>query len=487
VSESGMSVEGDGLREVVLAGPGSGRGGGDRAAVLSALTCPEVVGAAVAQAGGVPTRRCSLSARVTTVVVLGLCLFCGQGTATVVARLWPLLAGLDPALVMRAVVTAPAVSKARARLPAAVLRLVFEAGARAWTARGAVRLFGRVVVAVDGTVVDLPGGGRNHERFKVPSGGRFPQARLVTLVCCGTRRVLAAVLDSIAVSEQVLWDRLTDRLRPGMLLLADRNFFSMNRWRDAADTGADLLWRVKNGVRSLPVDHTRSRTLPDGSVLVVLRESDAMLSRRRKATGQKRAPRLSEITARLIEFTVTTTDQAGRATPSRFRVLTTLLDPDAYPAVEIARCYSRRWEAETTYRMIKTVLRGPGRRLRSTAPDQAEQEIWALLAVHNALVDQAVNAAVDLGVNPTAISYTAVLAAVRRHLTPPCPACGHHPDTTDLTTTITAAPRNRTDRTRTAPRTTRQRQTQHTRDVTHTITITNQEATPPKTTSSTFS
>lgn len=487
MSESGIPVGGDGLREVVLAGPGSGRDGGNRADVLSVIASGDVVAAAVAGADCAPRRRCSLSAQVTTVVVLGLCLFCGQGTATVVTRLWPLLAGLDPALVMQAVVTAAAVSKARSRLPAAVLRAVFEAGVRGWAMTGAVRLFGRVVVAVDGTVLDLPGGGSNHERFKIPSGGRFPQARLVTLVCCGTRRVLAAAFDSVALSEQALWDRLTDRLRPGMLLLGDRNFFSMNRWRLAADTGADLAWRVKNGAKSLPVDHTRSRRLPDGSVLVVLRESDSMLSARRRATRQKRAPRLGEITARLIEFTVTVTDQAGRSTTSRFRVLTTLLDPDQAPAIEIARCYSRRWEAETTYRMIKTVLRGPGRRLRSTSPDQAEQEVWALLTIHNALVDQAVTAAVDLDAQPTAISYTAVLAAVRDHLTPPCPACGHHPDTGDLTATITAAPRNRTDRTRTSPRTPTARRTQHTRDVTHTITITNHTATPPKTTSSTFS
>jgi hypothetical protein len=137
--------------------------------------------------------------------------------------------------------------------------------------------------------------------------------------------------------------------------------------------------------------------------------------------------------------------------------------------------------------MIKTGLRGSGRRLRATSPDLAEQEAWGLLIIHNALVDQAVTAAVDLDTEATAISHTAVLAALRDHLTPPCQACGHHPDLSDLTAAITAAPRNRTNRTRTGPRTAQQRQTQHTRDVTHTITITNHTATPPKTTSSTFS
>ena len=71
--------------------------------------------------------------------------------------------------------------------------------------------------------------------------------------------------------------------------------------------------------------------------------------------------------------------------------------------------------------------------------------------------------------------------SVRRdHLRSPCPGCGHHPDTADLTAAITKAPRNRTGRTRTAPRTTRERQTQHGRNVIYTIKIT--ESNLPRTT-----
>jgi hypothetical protein len=135
-------------------------------------------------------------------------------------------------------------------------------------------------------------------------------------------------------------------LTPGTLSLADRNFFSMHRWRTAAATGAHLAWRVKNGIASLPA--TVLATLPDGSQLVRLRESDAMLARRRKITGDPRAVRLPDITARLVEFIVTVTDEAGQARPSRFRVLTTLLDPEAYPATEIAQAYARRWQVELT-------------------------------------------------------------------------------------------------------------------------------------------
>jgi hypothetical protein len=280
-------------------------------------------------------------------------------------------------------------------------------------------------------------------------------------------------LDSCAVSEQALWDRLVPALGVGTLNLADRNFFSMHRWRRASATGAHLVWRVKNGRTSLPA---RVLThLPDGSYLVRLRESDAMLTARRKAAGDPRAARLQDITARMVEFTVTLTDQGGRCSFSRFRVLTTLLEADLYPAATIAACYAERWQVEVAYKTIKSSLRGPGRRLRGQSPDLAEQEIWGLLAVYNAVVDHAVAAAVDLGIDPDQISFTHVLRAIRDHLAP-VPACGNcgqrtgrHP--ADLRTAIITGPRNQSRTPRSSPRTMQDRQTQHTRNVTYTITI----------------
>lgn len=468
---SGLSV-----RENVLAGP--------RVAMtvppeladspLSVLVTPTKVTGALAAAGFTDKCRSVLTGGVTTALVVGLCLYCGQGYPEVIARLWPLLGSFNPVLVLSGQVTASALSQARGRLPARVLEKLFEAGAGAGDLTGVsgALLFGLVVTAVDGTVFDLAATDDIRERFATPSGGHYPQARVVTLVVCGTRRVIAAVLDSIAVSEQALWDRLVTRLTPGTLNLADRNFFSMHRWRTAAATGAHLAWRVKNGAACLPA--TVTATLPDGSQQVRLRESDAMLARRRKTTGDPRAPRLPDITARLIEFIVTVTDEAGHTRHSTFRILTTLTDHHTHPAHEIAQAYARRWQVEVTYKIIKSTLRGGDHRLRGQAPNQAEQEIWTLLTVYNALVDQAVAAAVDLGIDPGQICFTTVLHAVRDHLTShaPCPNCGHHRDQTDLTATIAAGPRNRTNRKRAAPRTTKERQTQHTRNVSYTITIT---------------
>ncbi|MGX6607902.1 transposase [Micromonosporaceae bacterium Da 78-11] len=89
--------------------------------------------------------------------------------------------------------------------------------------------------------------------------------------------------------------------------------------------------------------------------------------------------------------------------------MTTLLDLHACPAEQIAALYAERRQAELVYKSIKSTLRGGDRRLRGQSPDLAEQEIWALLTVYNALVGNAVQTAVDLGIDPDEISFTAVL------------------------------------------------------------------------------
>jgi hypothetical protein len=184
---------------------------------------------------------------------------------------------------------------------------------------------------------------------------------------------------------------------------------------------------------------------------------------------------LNDITARMIEFMVTVTDENGHVSFSRFRILTTLLDPETHPAGDVAACYCERWHAETCYKIIKSTLRGHGRRMRGQSPDLAEQEIWGLLTIYNTIIEHAVATAVDLDIDPDEMSFTTTLRAVRDHLAhvPACGNCGHHttPTAADLATAITAGPRNTARTPRTSPRTTQDRKTQKTRKITYTITI----------------
>jgi Insertion element 4 transposase N-terminal len=163
------------LREVVLAGPGA-----DATVTaaswnpLDVLAGPARVRAALAAAGHPATCRTPLDGAVTTVLVLGLCLYSGEGYASVIGRLWPLLGAFNPAVVMWPAVSAAALSQARGRLPSGVLREVFQAGVAAvCPGAGAPvgsTVFGLVTTAVDGTVFDLAATDPVRERFATPSG-----------------------------------------------------------------------------------------------------------------------------------------------------------------------------------------------------------------------------------------------------------------------------------------------------------------------------
>lgn len=125
---------------------------------------------------------------------------------------------------------------------------------------------------------------------------------------------------------------------------------------------------------------------------------------------------------------------ADLSRPAGTGVLTILLDHRhrRYPADQIAALYAERWQIELTYARLKVTLREPGTRPRGQTPELANQEPWALLTVYNALVRLVASTAIDLNVDPDAISFTAVLALTRNLLATDCgPA-----STADTTTPI---------------------------------------------------
>jgi hypothetical protein len=236
-------------------------------------------------------------------------------------------------------------------------------------------------------------------------------------VACGTRGLLGAVTGPFTAGERTLAGELTGHLAAGMLLLADRGFYSFGLWNAAAAAGAHLLWRVSSTVR-LPV----VRALPDGSFLSRVNDpvqarlrSKRNCNRRRRGSGPpETGPLPGAVTVRVIEFTVKVTLDDGTARTERYRMITTLLDWRAYPAPELAAGYARRWGIETSYREFKTYLRGPGRILRSRTPDLARQEIWAYLITCQAIRAVTAYAAAGQGLDPARLSFTAALHAIRR-------------------------------------------------------------------------
>jgi hypothetical protein len=302
---------------------------------------------------------------------------------------------------------------------------------------------GLLVVAWDGTAIDAWDSPANAEAFGRPGTGKkprpagdgpgqqdgagqgqgpSPQLRLVTLLACGTRALLDAAFGPVrgaGTGEQALARQLLGSLHAGMLLLADRNFYGYGLWNAAAATGADLLWRVKSS-QHLPV----VRELPDGSFLAHVNDPAAVLARTRRngdrrRRGSKLGPEtgpLPGITVRVIVFWLTVTGADGTVRTGRYRLITTLLDHRRHPAADLAAAYAWRWEIETGYRECKTYLRGPGRVLRGQSPDLARQELWAYLAIYQAIRAIIVRAAAGAGIDPDRISFTATLRAARRTL-----------------------------------------------------------------------
>jgi len=86
---------------------------------------------------------------------------------------------------------------------------------------------------------------------------------------------------------------------------------------------------------------------------------------------------------RVIECEITISTTAGTHT-GIYRLGTTLLDYQRFPAFAVVKLYHERWDVESTYMEIKSTLLGR-RVLRSAHPALIAQEIYALLAVYQVL------------------------------------------------------------------------------------------------------
>jgi hypothetical protein len=419
----------------------------------------------------------ALNAEVTALCLVTGALFPALGYDSVLALVFG-MPGV-PARPGTGTPTGAAYSKARARHGEAPARAMFGHDA----ARGGIpagedgTAFGLQVTQIDGTTLEMFANEELAAAFGVPSGGTRPLLRLVGLLHSGTRRWIAAAIGRYLDSENTLADRLAPDFGPGQLNLADRGFFAMYRWIALSATGAHLLWRARNGAKSLPFKTLQ--VLPDGSELVLMRESAAMRYRRRKTAGDKTLPRLPDTVARLISFTVVSRTRSGRARTSRIRLLTTLLDPALYPAAELAALYARRWLIEIAFLHLKKTVRGTGRVLRGRSEALVRQEAWALLLAHNMIAGLAARAAATAGLSPGQVTFTAVLSLARAAITADtcCPHCGKRPGSANnpaamLDAAILALPPGRTGRQRTSGRTGTERRTWHTEPVDYTLTIT---------------
>lgn len=226
------------------------------------------------------------------------------------------------------------------------------------------------LVAIDGSNFELPDEADNEACFGRP-GSRtgvagYPQARCAVLVECATHAILAANLGPYRTGEWEICKPLLATLGPGMLCLADRGFNGYEHWQQARQTGAELLWRCAAN-RVLP----RNEELPDGSYLSVIAPSGVS-----RAQAREQA-----VVVRVIEYGLPSLPDAQ----PRYRLLSTLLDPVAAPALELAALYHQRWQVEAVFDELKTHLLKSRRVLRSKTAELVRQEFYGWVLAHYAV------------------------------------------------------------------------------------------------------
>ena len=376
--------------------------------VLTRVFPPELIDEVLAECGRVEVRHRLLPARVVVYYVLGLALFSTSSYEEVMRMLVAGLAWASGWSQQWSVPTKAALFQARKRLGSEPLRALFDKAvvplASPQVAGGFYRSWR--LMSIDGLCLDAADTEANVERFGRPGssrgeghGGAFPQVRVLGLAECGSHTIIDAAIGAYRQGEQTLAEQVLRSLLPGMLLLADRGFFSYSLWNKAAGTGADLLWRMKSNA-VLPVEKRYS----DGSFASHIYPDPK--ARRRNAQG---------IAVRVVQYTLApdTTDTADAAERS-YRLITTITDPAAAPADELAQLYTQRWEIETAFDELKTHQRGPSLVLRSKMPDGVIQEVYGYLCVHYAIRWLMHSAATDYGHDPDRLSFLRSLRAARR-------------------------------------------------------------------------
>ena len=387
--------------------------------VLTRAFPPELVDEVIEVTGTREQRRRLLPARLMVYFVLALWLFRGRncGYGQVMAKLADslyhqrrgadLLAGvLDPGGWVDAgqgrrwrQPNISSLSRGRGKLGPDPVRMLFEQVAGPTGADGAPGVFccGLRVVSMDGSTTDVPDSGKNVAFFGRPSNqsreGAFPQVRWVAAAESGTGSLLGAAMGPYRTAEQPLALDLLHCFGPGMLVLADRKFLSWSLARAFLATGAHILWRASASFALKPV-----KALPDGTYLAELKPP-------RKSDGRV-------ITVRVIEYTVHTAAGNGAEESSEvFCLVTSLLDTEEYPALDLACCYPDRWGCETVIGHHKTDM-GQGQPvLRSGDPEGVLQEMWALFAVYQAICQLAGAGAAAMGIPPERISFPHALQA----------------------------------------------------------------------------
>jgi hypothetical protein len=298
--------------------------------------------------------------------------------------------------------------RARARLPLEQFPEALRATAKsAHKCAPALSLLqGRSIKGADGssvTLPDMPSNRLAYPPIHCPKGPSFPMMRIVVLWSMASGAISALAQGSLAISElSLLLTLLTSHLVKGDILLGDRGFGNYALIALLQHTlGVDFLGRSLRQI--------------DGRRRVKRLARNDWLIRWKKPCN--RSPWLSldqwlglprELNLRAVKGSLYTKGYRVR----QVTVITTLLDPELYPAREILEAYLRRWRLEMCLDDLKTTLQME--MLRCHSPRACQKELFTRLILHNLIRCTMAAAAVEHDVSLDQISFKGSLDAVRQ-------------------------------------------------------------------------
>jgi hypothetical protein len=361
---------------------------------------PELITAVLDAEQAQATRKRKLNMFVVIMLVIALHLYPDRAVGAVFQKLaqglrfiWP-----DPDY---EVPGDSALSYRRYQLGARPLVALFQqvCQPRATPATRGAFLFGLRLMAIDGAVDDVPDTPANAAAFGRHISDRgasaFPQVQCVYLAECGTHAIVDAGFWPCHTSERVGGFRMLRSVAAGMLVMWDRGFHDYDMFLGVVQRDAHVLARLPAHVQP-----ERVRSLPDGTSLASLAPS----AYGRRKHGER-------LLVRVISYTITDPQRPGYG--EVHRLVTTLLDPDLYPALDVVCAYHERWEIELVIDELQTHQRLAGRTLRSRKPVGVIQELYALLLAHYIIRYLMYEAAVQVDLDPDRLSFVGALRVLQ--------------------------------------------------------------------------
>lgn len=294
---------------------------------------------------------------------------------------------------------------ARGRLPLDILaRLRCAVAAHATKAEPLWK--GWRVRVLDGTAVSLPDTLKNQRAYPQSAeqkpGCGFPFMKIVGIFSLSTGVLLDYARGNKHQHELSLLHRLLDVFKPGDLVLADRGF--------SCYTLLALLW-PKGVPALLRLHHARSADLRRGKRLG---KNDRLIVWRKPHDWERRYIPLKlwkclapELSVRILRFALR---RPGCRTRS-VTLVTTLLDPERYPAQELALLYARRWQIELWFRDLKTSMGMEV--LRCESPKMIHKELEMFFIAYNLIRCLMLQASRNYQVELTRLSFKGTVDTVR--------------------------------------------------------------------------